>query len=329
MKILVIGLGSMGKRRINLLGRYFSENYKIVGVDTRDDRRTEVEDLFNIRTYSSLDEAINIESPNCSLICTSPASHADIILKSLENNMNVFTEINLLADKYQEIIDLANEKNLKLFLSSTFMYRKEIQYIQNEVNKFKDKYHYRYHVGQYLPDWHPWENYKDFFVGNKKTNGCRELLAIELPWIINTFGKIISFNVIKDNISSLQLDYPDSYIITFEHENGHKGVLSVDVVSRKATRNLEIYSENNHIFWEGKPESLKKYSIEDKETINIPTYSNYIKDGRYADSIVEDAYLDELITFINMVENKEHLVRYVFEDDLYTLNLIDKIEGVI
>ena len=35
-------------------------------------------------------------------------------------------------------------------------------------------------LGQYLPDWHPWESYKSFFVSNKKTNGCRELFAIEL-----------------------------------------------------------------------------------------------------------------------------------------------------
>ncbi|MDR7857536.1 Gfo/Idh/MocA family oxidoreductase [Tissierella sp.] len=328
MKILVVGLGSMGKRRINLLTKNFSDDCSIVGVDSREDRRIEVEKTYNIKTYLSLDEAISIEKPNCALICTSPITHSDIIIRCLEDNLNVFTEINLLTDRYQEIIDLANKNNLKLFLSSTFMYRKEIQYIQNEISSSNDKYHYRYHVGQYLPDWHPWENYKDFFVGDKRTNGCRELLAIELPWIINTFGKIIKFNVIRDNISSLQLDYPDSYIISCEHENGHKGVLSVDVVSRRATRNLEIYSENNHIFWEGNPESLKRYSVEDKKIVDIDTYSKYIRDMRYADSIIEDAYLDELIIFIDMVKDKDPYVRYTFEDDMYTLNLIDKIEGV-
>lgn len=329
MRILVVGLGSMGKRRINLFTTNFSDEYEIIGVDTRTDRRQEVKNLFNIKTYFNLDEAIREEKPSCALICTSPITHSDLIIKFLEHNMNVFTEINLLIDRYEEIIDLANKKNLKLFLSSTPLYRKEIQYIQKEIEKSDDKYHYRYHVGQYLPDWHPWEHYKDFFVGNKKTNGCRELLAIELPWIISTFGKIIKFNVIKDNISSLELDYPDSYIITFEHENGHKGVISVDIVSRKATRSLEIYSENDHIFWEGTPDSLRKYDIQNKQAVNIDTYPQYTRDYRYAESIIEDAYLEELITFVNMVENNEYFVRYTFEDDLYTLGIIDKIEGVI
>lgn len=328
MKILVIGLGSMGKRRIRLLKENFSNQYNIIGVDTREGRTMEAQNKFSIKTYLDLDKAIIDEKPQVAIICTSPITHSNLIMKSLESNMNVFTEINLLSDEYDEIIKLSKEKNLKLFLSSTFIYRKEIEYIQNEVKQSSERFYYRYHVGQYLPDWHPWENYKDFFVSNKKTNGCRELLAIELPWIIKTFGKIDKFNVVKDNISSLEIDYPDSYIITVEHNNGHKGVISVDIVSRKAIRDLEIYSQNNHIFWKGTPESLMKYDIKNKKNIKIDTYNNYIKDNNYAKSIIEDAYLEELKIFINMVEKNKDLSKYTFEDDKYTLSLIDKIEGV-
>ncbi len=329
MKIIVVGLGSMGKRRIRLLKNFYGNTHTIIGVDGREDRTAEVSQLFDIKTYSNFDEAMKLENPDAALICTSPISHSDLILKALEYNMNVFTEINLLKDKYTEIMDLADKKRLKLFLSSTFMYRKETQFIQNRVKNASGKYHYRYHVGQYLPDWHPWECYKDFFVGDKKTNGCRELLAIELPWIINAFGKVVRHSVIRDKISSLELDYPDSYIITLEHESGHKGVISVDVVSRKATRDLEIYSENDHIFWNGTPESLEEYDVQKRQVTAINTYADYEKDKRYAESIIEDAYLEELTTFIDWLEDKECNVKYTFQDDLYTLSLIDQIEGII
>ena len=53
-------------------------------------------------------------------------------------------------------------------MSSTLQYRKEIQFIKEEVKKVSGKVNYIYHVGQYLPDWHPWENYKDFFVGDAR-----------------------------------------------------------------------------------------------------------------------------------------------------------------
>lgn len=63
----------------------------------------------------------------------------------------------------------AKEKGVLLFLSSTMLYRRETQYIKQQVAAFGKPVHYIYHIGQYLPDWHPWENYKNFFVGNART----------------------------------------------------------------------------------------------------------------------------------------------------------------
>ncbi|MBU3074251.1 Gfo/Idh/MocA family protein [Clostridium estertheticum] len=328
MKLLVIGLGSMGKRRISLLKKYFENKVDVVGLDTKIERRKETEKLYGIMTYSNLDEAINNEKPNGVLICTSPISHADLILTCLNKKLNVFTEINLLNDKYHEIMAAAEKNKLELFLSSTFMYRKDIEYIQKEVQVNNKKVHYRYHVGQYLPDWHPWENYKDFFVSNKKTNGCRELFAIELPWILRAFGSVTKVEVIKDNLSTLELDYADSYFVLLEHENGTKGVLNVDIVCRKPIRSLEIYSEEMHLFWEGTPNSLEKYLIEKKETVKIETYSSIDKDNRYSESIIENAYMEELDVFIKKVLGEKNSERYTFKDDLYTLDLINKIEGL-
>lgn len=121
MKFLVVGLGSMGKRRIRLL-KYNYNNIELIGVDTKGDRKKEVEKLFNIKTYDNLDIAIEIENPVAVLVCTSPIYHSQIILKCLNKDINVFTEINLLDKNYDDMIYLAKSRNLKLFLSSTFLY---------------------------------------------------------------------------------------------------------------------------------------------------------------------------------------------------------------
>lgn len=327
MKLLVIGLGSMGKRRIGLLLKTFKD-VELAGVDTSEERRGQVKALYNINTYSSLKLAIETENPYAVLVCTSPISHGSIILESIREGLHVFSEINLLHNKYDEIIKEADKYNVMLFLSSTLLYRNEIQIIKNFVLEDKSKVNYRYHVGQYLPDWHPWEDYRNFFVGDKQTNGCREILAIDMPWIINTFGRIKDVKVIKDKISSLEIDYPDNYLILLEHETGNKGVLIVDVVSRKAIRELLVYSENLYLTWDGSPNGLYKYDLSDKIMKNIKTYDNIQKDNKYSDNIIENAYLDELITFINKIRNNDNRERYTFEDDKYTLQIIDKIEGV-
>ncbi len=249
-------------------------------------------------------------------------------MKCIKNRLHVFCEINLLQNKYEEIIKTAELYKVKLFLSSTLLYRKEIEIIKDYVLKQKSKVNYKYHVGQYLPDWHPWEDYKNYFVKDKRTNACREIFAIELPWIIQTFGKVENFTVLKDNISGLEIDFPDNYFVLLEHEGGNKGILIVDIVSRKAERNLLVYSENLHLMWNGTPDSLSKYNIEKRETEKIETYSNVDKDERYAEGIIENEYLDELKVFVDKITEKQNDERYTFEDDKYTLQIIDRIEGI-
>lgn len=324
MKFVVIGLGSMGKRRLRLLKNEY-KNIEIIGVDLDTERRKFVEENFKVKTYSDLETAVEVEKPNAAIISTSPLSHSKIILKCLNLGLHVFTEINLVNDNYDEIIKIANEKNLELFLSSTQLYREEVKEIERRVSSCKQKVNYIYHIGQYLPDWHPWESYKDFFVNDKRTNGCRELFAIELPWIIKVFGKVKSVTVKKDKISNLDLNYDDSYLCIFEHENGNKGIVCIDVVSRKAVSNLEVYGEEIHLTWEGTPDTLKVFNLEEKKIDVVNTYNNVEKDSRYAENIIENPYLEELKTYVNKINGIDE-VRYTFEDDLYTLSIVDKIE---
>ncbi|MDW7662642.1 MAG: hypothetical protein SCL54_14590 [Bacillota bacterium] len=61
-----------------------------------------------------------------------------------------------------------------------------------------------------------------------------------MPWLIDVFGDIVKVDATKNKISSLEIGYNDNYITVIHHHSGHKGVLAVDVVSRKVVRNLEI-----------------------------------------------------------------------------------------
>lgn len=162
MKILIVGLGSMGKRRARLT-KGIDSSIRIAGVDTAESRRAEATDLGLIdAAYPSIAEAVAAEAPDAALVCTAPLTHAAIISELLDNSLPVFTELNLVADGYEENMAKAKEKGVLLFLSSTMLYRRETQYIKQQVAAFGKPVHYIYHIGQYLPDWHPWENYKTF-----------------------------------------------------------------------------------------------------------------------------------------------------------------------
>lgn len=325
MNIVIIGLGSMGKRRLRLLNNHFTE-IEIYGIDTNDERRAYCETEFNIKTYSNLSKLLEHVTVNCAFICTAPLSHHKIIQECLENKLHIFTELNLVSDGYEENMALAKEKNKTLFLSSTALYRKEMQYIIKKLHENSGKKCYNYHVGQYLPDWHPWESYQDYFIGDKRTNGCRELLAIELPWILTAFGQVTQMHVIKDSMTSLKIDYPDFFSIQLIHEDGSIGNLIIDVVSREAVRKLEIVSERLYIEWQGKPDSLRVKNLETKEMESISLYQDIDKLEGYSSTIIENMYLDEIKAFFEVM-NGTRKNEYSFEEDLYTIKVMDEIEG--
>lgn len=325
MRGLVVGLGSMGKRRVRLMQAFFP-TLELCGVDARAERREEAAQQFHIPCYESIGQAIEAGAPALGFVCTSPLSHAGVIQELLERNLHIFTEINLVDDGYETLSALAAQKNLLLFLSSTPLYRKETQYIEETAAQAKRPLVYRYHVGQYLPDWHPWENYKDFFVGDKRTNGCRELFAIELPWLQRAFGHIEHVVPVKRKLTTLQLDYPDMYFVTVLHKSGTVGQIMVDVVSPKAVREFTLIGEHVYLRWNGTPDSLFVYDAKQKQDVAVGTYASVEHDARYAQNIIENAYVDELAAFFDTLRGKQTR-RHTFEDDKEILAVIDSIEG--
>ena len=318
MKIAVVGLGSMGKRRIRLIKEMYPQ-FELVGIDRSEERQKEAADMFGITCFASIADIK--ELVNCAFICTSPLSHAAIITDCLNRSWHVFTELNLVEDGYERNISLAKEKGCTLFLSSSFFYREEIVYIRSRIDTNK-KWNYIYHIGQYLPDWHPWENYKDFFIGDKRTNGCREILAIELPWITRTFGEIDSTTAFSDKMTGLNISFEDNYMIQIQHKNGSKGVLIVDVVSPVAVRKLEIYSEHAYLSWNGTPDSVKEYNAKTGKLENVKLNEKAEHKDGYSAFIVENMYKNEIKEFFDVVLNGKE-PQYGFVQDQVILKLID------
>lgn len=322
MTVIVIGLGSMGKRRIRLM-KSMKLPVDIVGIDSRQERCEEAKTQFEVDCYTSIEEAEKQWRIDCAFICTSPLAHAELIHLCLSHGFHVFTEINLVSDKYDENILLAEERGLTLFLSSTPIYRDEMKEITKRVKMSKQTVAYSYHVGQYLPDWHPWEQYKDFFVGNRRTNGCREIFAIELPWIVKAFGEIGDIHVVSGRLTNLDINYQDAYFVQIIHANGNIGMLCVDVVCRKPVRKLEVYNEEMYIEWEGTPQTLKMQNLATGKMENIDC-GTYFNENGYNEFVNECAYINEIQEFFEVLTGKQP--EYTMEMDARILSIIDQIE---
>ncbi|WP_221174095.1 Gfo/Idh/MocA family oxidoreductase [Selenomonas sp. AB3002] len=328
LNVVIIGLGSMGKRRARIVRRLYP-GFHVAGIDIQEERRKTFAEEFSVPVFASLADALAKIPLDASIISTSPLSHGDIAHECLSAGLHVFTELNLQPYRYEENMQLAQSKNLRLFLSSTFLYRKEIQYTIRKAVMTEYPLSYLYHVGQYLPDWHPWEDYRNYFVAKRESNACRELFAIELPWLTSAFGAIEEVHVVSSKMTQLELPYHDNYMVTIHHQGGCKGVLTVDVVSREAVRDLCVYGENLFIQWDGTPAGLKEKNLDTKDLVSVELYGSEAvrHDDNYSRNVIENAYENEIEAYVACITRDEKPV-YGYKEDLKILSWIDEIEGI-
>jgi predicted dehydrogenase len=182
---------------------------------------------------------------------------------------------------------------------------------------------FSYHSGQYLPDWHPWEEVKDFYVSKKETGGCREIVPFELTWIVDIFGfpeNIVGF---YGHTMDVGADIDDTYVLSMDFKNGY-GSMVVDVTSRYATRSLIVNMEFGQIIWRWDENSVKLYDAKNNRWINYQTSMGISVEG-YNKNIIEDMYIEEIKTFISSVMNGGTYPNSLGED-IQVLKLLQRAE---
>ncbi|MBL3540695.1 Gfo/Idh/MocA family oxidoreductase [Aminivibrio sp.] len=324
-KILMVGLGSMGCRRLRLLLRFFPD-FSVAAFDRRTDRREAVALKFGCPIFEEFEEALEGFAPQALIVSTPPEAHALFLTEALRRGNHTFSELDLLDEGYDEILPFEERVSPVVFLSSTMLYRSENRWVIKNHGKTGTRKFYTYHVGQYLPDWHPWEKYDEFFVGSPRTNAIREILCIELPWLTESFGKVTDFSCSWSRTSSLKLPYPDTCQVLLRHADGTTGSLTIDCVSRKAVRNLRICGEEGTILWEGNSRSLRYFPPSGEPIHPLLDEKELERQAGYAEFISESPYLEELRHFFRLVsgETAERLYSYARHREI--LRLVDELE---
>ena len=305
MKAVVIGLGSMGKRRIRCL-QALGIN-EIVGVDQREDRRSEAQDRYGVNVDTSLLNVLNYFQPNIAIISLPPKSHISAMSECVSQGIPFFVEASVVDDGLNEIIQEVKRKGIVAAPSSTLRFHPAIQEIfriiqSGELGKISNV---MLHSGQFLPDWHSYEAVSDYYVSDPETGGAREIVPFEMTWFTELFGfprrvaghyrktiEIAGASYIDDTYNCL-LDY-GSFLAT----------VTVDVVSRHATRRLLVNGDIAQLVWSWDDAAINIYNGQTAEWSKLVYKMGEAADG-YNPNIGENMYIDEIRAFVNAVQGKE------------------------
>lgn len=322
-KYLVIGLGSMGRRRVRCLQALGVESGDIYGMDTRDDRCAEAAGQYGINIVKDVDE-VDFAEIKAIIISLPPDKHYEGVQIAFAHNKPVFVEASVVLEDVMKIKE-SNTGDIFVAPSCTFVFHPVIKEIRKivESGKYGKVCNFTYHSGQYLPDWHPWENVNDFYVSNRLTGGAREIVPYELTWIVDVMGYPDAVKGYFRKTASIGCDIEDSYVCSLDYGDMVGGLL-VDVVGRNAMRNLVINFEKAQLQWRCDRDQLEVYIAETGMWEYIETGDVLHEEG-YSRTINENMYIDEIDTFLKGIEKREAYPNTI-DKDIRVLELLKAVE---
>lgn len=322
MNFLVIGLGSMGKRRIRCLKALDYSN--ITGYDVRDDRINEVRDKYQINTVKKIDD-FDFRNLNAIIVSTPPDIHTAFAKIAIDNNIPCFIEASVVLD---EVLELKKYNNNKIFIapSCTLKFHPVIQEIKKivDLKSYGKITNFSYHSGQYLPDWHPWEKVEDFYVCKRLTGGAREIVPFELTWLTDLVGFPIKANGVFNKTIDCHANIEDSYSLSLKYPD-KVGNIIVDVASRFATRSLIINFELGQLRWNWEDDFYKIFDVK-KNQWQIFKYKKTTSQIGYNANIIEDMYINEIRSFIDGIIDFQKFPNNI-DNDLRILQVLNEIEN--
>ncbi len=331
MRFLVIGLGSMGKRRVrNLIALGHKDN--IAGFDLREDRRIEAK-KYEIDIFDDFEKAMNEFKPNAFLISTPPNLHMHYAYIAEQNDIHCFIEASVVdAEKILELSNRIKNKKILMAPSCTMRYYPMPTKIKELINNriIGKVLNYNYQTGQYLPDWHPWEKIEDFYVSNPDTGGCREIVPFELTWLNDIFGNSKPLACVRKKLTNINADIDDIYHCILEYPNNIIGNLTVEVVSRpKATREIRILGTEGEIVYSADNNELKYINLQMNDWRRINFDIGTVESG-YINP--EEPYINEVKAYIDAIEKvlngENSTYPNTLEDDYKILQTLYKLEEI-
>lgn len=298
MRFLIVGLGSMGKRRIRNLQALGVEH--IAGVDPREDRRTEASHKYGIAAHEDFELALQEFQPDASVISTPPRDHVPYIQRGVDCGLHCFVEASVVnAEELLALHRKAADRRLVIAPSCTMRYYPGPRKVKELIGAgaIGKPLNINYQTGQYLPDWHPWENIGDFYVSARDTGGCREIVPFELTWLNDIFGAPEPLACVKTKLTDMDADIDDIYHCLLRYPGDVLANITVEVISRPCpTRELRVIGSTGQIVF-SHDENCVRHIDTDMPTWKRHDLSKGTVEAGYINP--EEPYIAEMRDFID------------------------------
>jgi predicted dehydrogenase len=267
LKFLIAGLGSIGRRHLRNLVT-LGQNEIIL---LRSGKATlPEEELAGYPQESDLKAALQKHKPDAVIVSNPTAMHLDVAIPAVHAGCAILLEKPLSNSMFglDKLEAEAEHSESKILIGFQFRFHPGLQSAKEwissgEIGRVISAH---VHFGEYLPAWHPWEDYRKSYAARAEMGGGVVLTqshALDyLPWLIEKVESVWGFTA---KLSDLQVDVEDTAKVGLRFSGGALGSLHLDYNQQPPVHRFEIVGTNGSIHWDLTDGISRMYRSEQKD----------------------------------------------------------------
>lgn len=225
MNVLFWGLGGVGQRHLRNFHSITKGNHSYFTIGPHKhkscisdslvlDPHSNLFDQFSFTFINSPSELINYKI-DLAVVSTPSIFHYDHAKILLQQGSHLYLEkpASLSPEQITDLIHIKNSLNLKVSVVSQFRYNPLIKRIKTIISS--DEYgpplFIESVVSEYMPNWHPYEDYRTSYASNASLGGGVVFTQIhEIDYLYYLFGNLSVLHSIGGKYSNLEIDVEDT-----------------------------------------------------------------------------------------------------------------------
>lgn len=312
-KFLFAGCGSIGRRHIRNLKALGS--CKILAYRVRNEDLGDFGRQNDIQVFQDLEKAL-AEKPEAVFVTNPTRFHLSIAKAAAEKNCPIFIEkpISHTLEGVDDFIRLCRQKRITVMLGYKMRFHPSIRLIKSLLEKkiIGRVIWARAHYGGYLPDWHPWEDYRRMYSSKKELGGGVVLDASHeidyLYWLLGDVGEVKAFT---GKLSNLEIDTEDTAEISLRFKSGALGNIFLTYAQRPESRSCEIVGDEGSIQWDQDSKRVRLYEASKRK------WEEFLEPEMFDPNQI---FVDELREFLSAIEEKREPIHSI-EDSKRVLEI--------
>ena len=265
MKILIIGLGGIGQRHLRNLRMSQGENAEIIAYDPRPnppvitdklkiEEGVSLEDKYHMTVFLDFEQAL-AQRPQAAFVCNPTSLHIPAAIRAAREGCDLFIEKPLSnnLEHVDELINLVESRRLTAAVGYQMRFHPCLQRLHALVHEDKIGriLSVRAVVGEYLPGWHTYEDYRQSYASRQDLGGGVILSQIhELDYLYWLFGMPRRIFGLGGHLSGLEVDVEDTAEILMECMIDGRPIpvsLHEDYIQNPPNRSCEIVGDAGRI----------------------------------------------------------------------------------